>query len=221
MQAVVRSALLVGLACACHGSAPSTPDATQGSGDGGPGAGLYVHWWTDPYIPGSVGNDATVSSATFRLTSLRVIGDADPGDSRTTWSDFTVHWDSDSRPHTISFPDAPTGLYSKVALAIDGQLVEPSYEIFGTANLSGTVKPFRIHDLGALDIALDTSQTISPGTAVDITVHIDFSSALGSVNWSALPTDDGYLDLDTLDPQMPTFRQQLTQSFHIQDGSPQ
>jgi hypothetical protein len=221
MQAVVRSALLVGLACACSGSAAVTPDATQGSADGGSGAGLYVHWWTDPYIPGSVGTNTSVTSATFRLTSLRVIGDADPGDSRTTWSDFTIHWDADGRPHTISFPQAPTGLYSKVSLAIDGQIIDSSYEIIGTTEVGGVTKPFKIHDLNSLDISLDTSETVSPGAAVDLTVHIDFSNALANVDFTALSVDDGYLDLDTLDAQMPAFRQQLTQSFHVQDGSPQ
>lgn len=218
MQAVVRSAFLVGLACACSGSHPATPDAPSGDGSAGIG-GLYVHWWADPLIPGPVGNNVYVSSALFRLTSLRVIGDADPGDSRTTESDFYIQWSDGKHPFIISFHDAPSGLYSKVSMEIDGQVTSYSYEIYGNVTVNGTNKPFRVRDLNSLPISLDTSQTLEPNGAVDVTVHIDFANALGSIDYSTLSSDNGTLDLDTFDSQMPAFRDKLTQSFSLHDGT--
>jgi hypothetical protein len=43
MQALVRSAVLAGLVCACGGTHSDAPDAPGGDGSTGIG-GLYVHW---------------------------------------------------------------------------------------------------------------------------------------------------------------------------------
>ena len=218
MQALVRSAVLAGLICACGGTHSATPDAPGGDGSTGIG-GLYVHWWSDPVLlPGDIGNNTNISSALFRMTSLRVIGDADPGDARTTESDFYIQWSDGKKPFIISFHDAPSGLYSKVSAEIDGQVTSYSYEIYGTVTVNATNRTFRVRDLNSLPISLDTSQMLEPNGAVDVTIHIDFANALGSIDWSALPTDDGYLDLDTFDSQMAAFRQKLTESFSIHDG---
>ncbi|HEY1556977.1 MAG TPA: hypothetical protein VGF94_19215 [Kofleriaceae bacterium] len=223
MQAVIRIALVSSVLAACGSSPAVTPDSGGGgSNDAGSGeGGFYVHWWSDPKLPGSVGNNATVTSATFRLTTLRVIGDADAGDDRTTKDGVTLDWDSDGYPDVSSFHDAPSGLYSKIAIALNGLIVQDSYDIEGTVNVggSGATQGFKIHDIVPMNISLDIDNTLQPGSAVDVTVHIDFTSAIGVIDFSTLDTDDGKLDLDTLDSQMPAFRTELQNSFMVANAT--
>lgn len=221
MQAVIRIALVASILAACGSSPPATPDgATMGSGDGGGTGGLFVHWWSDPELPGAVGNNATVTTATLWVNSLRVIGDADPGDDRTTHDAQKIWWDDHGGPPVFEFPDAPSGLYSKIAVALNGLIIEDSYEIDGMVDVAGMTKPFKIHDALPLNISLDISEALSPGSMVDVTIHIDFTSAIGVVDFSTLDEDDGKLDLDTLDSQMPAFRAAIQNSFTIAGSAP-
>jgi len=225
MQAVIRTTLVASLLAACGSSPHASPDAsTTGSGDSGSGGGtggFFVHGWSDPKLPGAVGNNATVTDADFWLTSLRVIGDADPGDDRTTADPGHIYWsDEGSGPPAVHFADAPSGLYSKVAVALDGLVVDSSYDIKGSVDFgSAGTKSFHIHDLAPMNISLDINNTLQPGSEVDVTIHIDFTAAIGVVDFSSLDTDDGALDLDTLDSQMPAFRTALQNSFSIAGGS--
>lgn len=213
MQAAVRSALLVGLLCACQGTNTAAPDAGSGSDAGTGPTGLRVTWSSTPQIPGSIGNNLTVTYAVFRVDSLRVIGDAGPGDPRTSQTDFVVRWDSDSHPDAILFSDAPTGLYSKVTVQADGHLVDDSYEIDGKVALNGQTQEFQIHDRDALTANLDITTMLDPGTEAQIPILVRIDQALGVLDFSQLSYDDGHLELDTFDAQMPAFRAKLAASF--------
>jgi len=226
MQGVIRTAFVASVLAACGSGSHATTDAPamgsgdSGSGDGGTG-GFRVHWWSDPKLPGGVGNNATVTDADFWLTSLRVIGDADPGDDRTTADPGHIWWDEHGGPDVVNFPDAPSGLYSKIAVALDGLVVNSSYDIMGTVDLGGSAgtKSFHIHDLAPMNVSLDINNTLQPGAEVDVTIHVDFTAAIGAIDFATLDTDDGNLDLDTLDSQMPAFRTALQNSFSIAGGS--
>ncbi|HTR50880.1 MAG TPA: hypothetical protein VMJ10_09250 [Kofleriaceae bacterium] len=225
MQGVIRTALVASVLAACGSSPHATPDASaMGSDDSGSGSGtggFFVHWWSDPKLPGAVGNNATVTSADFWLTSLRVIGDADPGDDRTTTDPGHIYWDDTGGPPYDQFKDAPSGLYSKLAVALDGLVINSSYDIKGSVDLGGSAgtKSFHIHDLAPMNISLDIANTLQPGGTVDVTIHVDFTAAIGVVDFATLDTDDDDLDLDTLDSQMPAFRTALQNSFSIAGGT--
>lgn len=215
MQGMIRCALLAGLLIACHTSDPGTPDAPNGSG----ASGLHVTFATDPTIPpGAVENWLTLTDATFAFDNLRVIGDAGPGDPRTTASGFTVHWDASSAPAPIDFTDAPSGLYSKVSFQIDGHLITNSYHLKGQVNINGTWLPFNIEDSLALSLSLDINRTLAPGGTETIGLLVKFHDALTGIDFSALPTDDGALQLETTNSQMAAFRDKLTQGFTIDNS---
>lgn len=217
MQAVVRSALLVGLFCACHGTDTAAPDAA--GPDAAPGAsGLRVTWSSSPQIPGSTSN-TTVTNAVFRIDNLRVIGDAGPGDPRTSETAFVVHWDYDEHPDPIVFSDAPTGLYSKVTVQADGHLVDYSYEIDGKVEVNGSTQDFVIHDRDALTANIAISTTLDPGGQAQIPIRVRLDDALGVIDFSQLSYDDGHLELDTFDSQMQAFRDKLATSFVLDDSS--
>src|SRR3569832_660591 len=121
MQGVVRTFLLVGGIAACHTSDPALPDSGLLSGVGSNlHEGLEVRW--SAQLPGSVSSDITVSSLLFRIASLRVIGDAGPGDNRTSADSLDVQWSVDGGPQPITFADAPTKQNTHNTNHADGNL---------------------------------------------------------------------------------------------------
>src|SRR3954471_14891262 len=104
MQGMIRCGLLAGFLVACHTSDPGTPD---GGSDGSSGAaGMHVVWSSNPASwPGAIDTDIQLDSATFLFDNLKVIGDAGPGDNRTSMDAFQLHWDDMTVPMTIDFAD--------------------------------------------------------------------------------------------------------------------
>ena len=200
----IRAYFAVVACAACH---PTGGEPTDGDMTGS--AGLVVTWSADPQIPGDLGplgdpsntTTVSVSRAQFRIDTLRIIGDAGPGDPRTTANNFLALWQHDENPSPISFMDAPIGLYSKVSLAIDGHLVNDSVEIDGTVQIAGTNHPFRIRDRNILPIALDTDQMLAPGDSIKIGLTVDLRKGfveLGPSEWANAKTDNGTLVLETV-----------------------
>ncbi len=154
------------------------------------------------------------------MSSLRVVGDAGPGDPRTTQSamELGFAWtSSDQRPTTITFDDAPTGLYSQVAIAFDGGSND-AYEIRGTVEVGSNTFDFRIEDSIPLTFNVSIDEMVSPGETAVIPLRINFSHALDSVDWATLDINDGRLELESGDPQMSMFRVTLIESFEIVSG---
>jgi len=176
---------------------------------------MHVTFATEPTIPGNVENWLTLESATFAFDNLRVIGDAGPGDPRTTANLFTLHWDASSAPEPIDFPDAPSGLYSKVSFQVDGHVLTDSYHLKGQVNLNGTWMKYDVEDSLSLSLSLDINRTLDPGGSQTIGLLVKFHDALTSIDFSTLPFDDGALQLETGDPQMTPFRDKLTLGFTI------
>lgn len=220
MQGVVPTCLLVGVIAACHTSDPNSPDASTITGDGSNEShvGLALKWSSEPAnIPGEVDSNIAVTSMLFRVANLRVIGDAGPGDTRTSVDQLQLSWGQSGAPADIRFGDAPSGLYSHVVMLVEGNITDYSYEITGTARVNGDPKPFKVHDLSPLGISMDTDAMLDPGqeTSLGITVRID--EALQSVNFADLDMQNGTLVLDTFDDQMSDFRSKLMDSVFRTD----
>ena len=216
MQALVRALVLLlvgGAATACHVSDPGTPDApttTDGSDTGGPG--LTLKWETKAPIPGAVDTDLTVTSMLYRMHALSVIGDAGSLMQNT----FQLAWSDANHPPALTFADAPTGLYSKIALLADGNLIDYSYEIYGTVVVSGETHQYKIHDRSPVGITLDTSLMLEPGGGATVNVRLDIEQALHDLDFSMLTNDAGVLELDTFDNQMGDFRtRMMSQVFDV------
>lgn len=126
--------------------------------------------------------------------------------------------DAEQRPTAIAFDDAPTGLYSQVAIVFDGGSND-AFEIRGQVVVDSQTYEFRIEDTVALTFNVVIDEMVSPGETAVIPLRINFNHALDSVNWASVDVSDGRLELDTSDPQMPTFRAKLIESFEVVLGS--
>ena len=217
MQGLIRCALVAGLVCACHSDDTTTPD-----GDAGGDGGLTVRWSSRPTDwPGDLGSNVTLESARFALDSLRVIGDAGPGDLRTTKDAFEVRWaEAQDPPDDIKFDNAPTGLYSQLSLQIDGNLVEDSYELKGTVIVNNNEEDFVIEDSEPLAINLSIDKSLSAGATSTIDIEIDFDHAISAVDFSQLNKSDGKLQLDESDSQIVELRKKLVEAFKTPNIAP-
>lgn len=222
MQGVIRCGVLAGLLVACHTSSPVGPDGAMGDGDGSGGtAGLHVAFTSDPTpIPAQVDTGFTLDLVAFKFDNLKVIGDAGPGDPRTTANDFAVKWDAQTTPAPIDFTTAPTGLYSKVSFQIDGHLIDDSYVFKGNVTVSGTSYPFEIEDRNTVSLSLDCNRMLDAGGNDTITVKFAFKDALESIDWSNVHNHEGVLELNDTDPQILTFHSKLSNAISIDNSAP-
>lgn len=215
MQGPIRCVVVAGLLIGCSDGPPVTPDADAPTGAGG----LVVEWSSTPESwPGDIGNGITLERATFAFDSLRVVGDAGPGDPRTTASGFEIRWDEGSEPSDISFVDAPSGLYSQISLLIDGHLATESFELRGRADVGGTEYDYRIEGNNPLMFTVQIERTLTPPATATVRLRIDFQAALAAIEFQNLDIEDGRLELDDGDIEMAVFRTKLVESFQIVDG---
>jgi hypothetical protein len=189
----------------------------MGDGSSSTDQGLQVTWSSGTPIPGNATSDVTVSKLLFRVANLRVIGDAGPGDNRTSADSFQVQWAQGMTPATETFADAPSGLYSHIVFLADGNLVDYSYEIEGTAKVDGNITNFKIHDRSPLPVSLDTSTTLEPNQATSLAIVVRVDQALTSLDWSKLNNQNGTLTLDTFDDAMSDFRGKMVNSVFSTD----
>jgi hypothetical protein len=192
-------------------------------GSGGSTAGLTVNWTAQqPSIPGDIGTTISVTSLLFHVQNLRVIGDAGPGDTRTSADTFQLSWAQGAMPPAVVFTDAPSGLYSRVIFLADGNLVDYSYVIAGTAKVDDVTKPFLIHDRSPLAISLDTSAMLEPGHGATLGMSIRLDGALQSVDFHQFSDESGTLELDTFDSAMTDFRDKMQNdvfTVNVAEGS--
>ena len=226
MQGLIRCVSLAGLACACGPGDIPTQDDASGPMD----SGLIVKWSASPAtIPGDVENGLTIHRARFALDNLRVVGDAGPGDPRTTTSLVALNWECASggtgttcsetvAPADMTFDDAPPGLYSQVALKFDGSGFSgapESIDIRGEVDIAGTIWEYRIEGDNPLTFNVDVDKMVNPGEQATIMLRINFQHALDSIDWANMDTSDGRKELETGDSQMSTFRAKLIESFEV------
>jgi hypothetical protein len=212
MQGSIRCAVIAGVLSACSGDDTALPvDASVTTG-----SGLVLEWGSEPRTwPADLGDGVVLERATFAFDSLRVVGDAGPGDPRTTKSGFTVRWDQVTQPAAITFAEAPTGLYSQISLVIDGQLSGDSFDLRGRVFLDGSDWDFRIDDDSPLPVTIAIDQILSPPQVATVRLRVNFKHALDAIDFDSLDRDSGRIELGSGDPQMIVFRAKLMESFEI------
>lgn len=207
-RCVVFAGLFVAASCG-DDSSTSSNDATIPDG-------LVVTWSSTPSTwPGDLGSGLTIERAIFALDNLRVVGDAAPGDPRTTVSSREIVWDAAALPGPIAFGDAPGGVYSQLSLRIDGHVAGPSIDVRGMVTVGGTPTPYRIVDDMPSAVTLPIDVTFSPPSPTQIRIAVDFATMLRAIDFTAITPNAGVLELDNADPQMAVFRTKLVENIRV------
>jgi hypothetical protein len=161
--------------------------------------------------PGDLGNGLSIARAIVALDNLRVVGDAAPGDPRTTVSSREIVWEEAALPAPIAFGDAPGGMYSQLSLRIDGHVAGPSIDVRGTT--MGT--EYRIVDDMPSAVTLPIDVEFQPPSPTVIRLAVDFETVLRALDFSVIPPENGRIELDNGNPQMAVFRARLVENIRV------
>ena len=204
-----------------------TPDAPANA------LGVIVPWSARPSLPGVLNDRITVSEATFHISHLQIVGDAGPGDERTTRSRYSLSWNSLGPPAPENFPNAPIGVYSKItiemapyafgqsAYTIEGTWLELDDDRdFAASPRKEALKPFRITDFAPLEATMDCDDTLPAGGAAMVPVRLQLLDIIAAIDFERLREDNGTLVLGAGDPQLQAFRAGLARAFVNDQGPP-
>lgn len=192
------------------------PADDQGGPDATPSAGLAVGWKSDPaQIPGRVEDEFDLESVVFHLRNLRVIGDAGAGDPRTTAPMIELGWGAETSPKTVTFPDAPPGLYGRMLWTIDRGTGASAWELRGTADVDAAREPYVIRDTEPVAIDLDFQIMAEAGIQTTIVVRAEFDAILDEADFAAAPVIAGVRTIEPGDPQLPRIRARLVDVFGV------
>lgn len=223
-----RAGIILGILTTC---ALPLPGCTPGPGDDGPpvdgpdagaspdaseapaGAGLSFRFESEPRLSGDgeIGGeyDAVIREVELILTDVRAIGDAAPGDERTSRERLELSW-AGGEVEELGFPQAPPGIYSQLLGEID------AYEITGTLEIDDRERSFRIAEQGAglmVSLGLD-GLALEPGMDRRVDIEVDLRKAVRAVDWSQVPEDgQGWLHVDQASDMIDEVRAELEDGF--------
>src|SRR5262249_32146697 len=133
-----------------------------------------------------------------------------------------LRWSANSQPSVVTFSDAPTGVYSKTALSVDGHLVDDSVRIQGEVSSQSGTEDFDIVDRGEYSILLAIDKALQPGGMVAVGLRVGLGAVVGDIDWSNVTLhDDGYRleGPDALDPEVTAFESRLINSIRVDDSA--
>jgi len=200
---------------ACSSNA-STPDATTADAAIG---GLVIELVAKGGVPQMPDADVEITRVTLGARALRAIGDAAPGDMRTTRDHYEFVWPGDSTiPIPILFPDAPPGLYSRIELRVaDSSLggVADAVNIIGRARKGGNLVPFEIKNMTAdIPVTVTVETVLAPRVIAMTTIEVDVAALVDDVDWDAVPVGPGgVLFIGDSDPEMVEVTKDIATSF--------
>ncbi|HTM21190.1 MAG TPA: hypothetical protein VL172_11795 [Kofleriaceae bacterium] len=177
-----------------HDASPDDPDAPPGNG------GLSFLFVANPNLPTAPdGNfEVVITEADYWLTDVRAVGDAAPGDSRTSRESYQVQFDG-SR---LDFPLAPQGIYSYLLAAVD------HYQLQGTMVQGANTYGFEIDDQpSALELQIDLKQLELGAEPVVCVIQIDLRKITQEVDWAPLqPDEDDEIEIQSDYPDIAKLR---------------
>lgn len=215
-----RAAFLTALLALALGGCPgsvggNSPDArvTDGDGgddgDGGPSeGGLVFTFVTEPAMPADLGSNVVVEDVHLRLREVRAIGDAAPGDDRTSVAQLMLRWEGEQSPDPLAFMDAPAGIYSRLELRLDAAGEDFAYRIEGHAEVGGMEVEFEIEDDVTIPLSIPLSGVeLVAGTSAYVTIAVNLEALVGDIDWSSVTPDaEGKLVVGPGDPQIDLVR---------------
>ncbi len=205
--------LLVLLLVGCPSDPPSG-DSDAGT-DGGAGVrGLVFVFQVQPMLPGQTSPGVTVDSLELHLRDVRVVGDAAAGDPRVSRADLTMKFLAGQATGELAFPDAPSGMYSRLAARLGG--LGHSYVIKGRAIANGVSHPFEFEDEDALPLAIDfTPVQVRAGRVATVRIGVDVAAAIAQVDWDRVPFDGEKLKLEHDDAGIAVVRTALVAAIRF------
>jgi len=223
------------LLAACSVSSGSRADSGPDPGEdgGGPGpdagdgaAGLVLEFHGVPALTAELGGDfgAELEEVRIDLENVRAVGDAAPGDSRTTRDQLRLEWyggDDDggepanNEPVLVTFDQAPPGLYSNVYAELT------DYRMQGKVVVETNERDFDIDDSPSTPLAISIplgGVTLEAGETRHVSIDVSCADAVRETRWDEVGEEDGNLVVDSGSPQIAAVRETMQAAFTYQGG---
>ncbi len=208
LRAVSVLTVLMLAACGQH---PGTGDDDAGADAGM--SGLEFRF-VAPSIGQPVGQ-VTIAELHAHLRDIRALGDAAPGDSRTSLDHTDIDLQKSSDVTTVRFDKAPPGRYSTFAFQVEAPTdLDHSWWMRGS---DATAGGFEVDDSRDLAMSLPLSLDLAAGTTTVVTVSISVDHLCDGVDWTVLPRDDGSYILDGDSSQLAAVHDRFAAAFTITD----
>lgn len=209
-------ALTAMLMAGCPGN-PGGDDDDGGTDGSISGRGLTFVWHANPALPIDLGGGLTITSVKLRLRNVRAIGDAAPGDARTTRSALELEWSGPEDPSPLRFGEAPPGIYQQLEAQLDDAGGGHSYEIRGRVMVGTESREYQIEDDAVVSLIMPFGP-LDLLSAHEARVHVDVvvSAAVQAVDFTRVTElEEGRLVLDEDDPQLGAVRNALKVALRL------
>jgi hypothetical protein len=180
---------------ACSGGSPA-PDALPVDASTG---GLVIEIVAKGGVPQMPDPTIEITTVTFGVKILRAIGDAAPGDMRTTRTDdddnnnIDLAFANSLGPVPQLFREAPPGVYSTVELRIaDSRTASSAIEVTGRASRGGNLVPFEIKSATSIvPISIAVYTELMPRMLSTATIELDVAGLVKNIDWDTVPLTGG------------------------------
>jgi hypothetical protein len=179
---------------------PDAPEVDAANG------GLTIELVAKNGVPQMSTIDVEITKVVIGATSIRAIGDAAPGDMRTTRLSYEFEWRDHLVPIPFKFPEAPPGVYSMIDFHVaDSELSSVAVGILGRVRRAGTLVPFEVQNQTAsVTVTIPIDVVLVPRTGAIATIELDVAALVDGIDWDAVPlTADGTLYIGDADAAMP------------------
>ena len=202
---------------ACSGGAPA-PDALMADASLG---GLVIEVVAKGGVPQMPDSKVEINYVLVSVKTLRAIGDAAPGDMRTTRTDaapnnIDLDFHDGFVPIPQLFPEAPPGVYSSVQLQIsDSRLASAAIDVIGRASRGGNLIPFEVKSaLSEVPINIAVNTVLMPRVIGTTTIEVDVARLVKDIDWDSVPlTTEGRLFVGDGDPEMASVVSNVAAAF--------
>jgi hypothetical protein len=203
---------------ACSGGQPA-PDALMVDASTG---GLVIEIVAKGGVPQMPAPTIEITRVTFGVKLLRAIGDAAPGDMRTTRTDdepshnIDLEFANSLGPVPQLFRDAPPGVYSTLELRIaDSRQAAAAIEVTGRASRGGNLVPFEIKSASSIvPIAVAVNTELMPRMLATATIQLDVAHLVENIDWDNVPlTGEGILFVGDGDAEMASVVSNVATAF--------
>lgn len=209
--------IAIGAMHAACSSTTAMPDAQ--SLDAAPG-GLVIELVAKGGVPQTTADNVDINYVLFGTKTLRLIGDAAPGDLRTTRTDVQFEWRVEPNGPVVPVPQlfgmAPPGMYSTLDLRVgDTEKTAAALLVRGRVSRGGNFVPFEIQSVAAdVPVGVSVSMALPPRTLATLTIELDVAKLVDDVDWDAVPlTGEGNLFIGDGTPQMSAVTSEIAGAF--------
>jgi hypothetical protein len=179
----------------------STPDAAVGS------SGLVLELRGVPALNAELDGSFSpvLKEVRIDLENVRAVGDAAPGDERTSRDELRLEWkgegdddggeEADNEPVIVTFDQAPPGLYSNVFAEVK------SYRLRGEVEpAEDTERDFEISDEPSTELGISIplgGVVLEVGETRRVVIDVSCVDAVLDVPWDQVEEEDGKLVVDS------------------------